>query len=70
MPVLPWDLKLFMRLLLGLLACALILPAADLPELARVDTANFLPVIRTQIDRADAEPGRVPATQKPPAAWP
>jgi tetratricopeptide (TPR) repeat protein len=38
-----------------MIACALTVNAADLPELLRVDTANFLPVIRTQIEQAAAE---------------
>jgi tetratricopeptide (TPR) repeat protein len=44
-----------MRMLRGVLACALALHAADLAELPRIDTAHFLPVIRTQIEQAVAE---------------
>jgi protein O-GlcNAc transferase len=44
-----------MQMLLGVLACALTLHASDLPELPRVDTARFLPAIKTQIARAEAE---------------
>lgn len=44
-----------MRMLPGVFVCTLALHAADLPELPRVDTAKFLLVIKTQIDRADAE---------------
>lgn len=42
-----------MRIVLGLLTCALY--ASDLPELPHVDTSNFLPVIRAQIESASAE---------------
>jgi tetratricopeptide (TPR) repeat protein len=44
-----------MRIPLGVLACALPLYAYDLAELPQVNTANFQPAIRAQIERAEAE---------------
>jgi tetratricopeptide (TPR) repeat protein len=41
--------------LLGVITCALLLYASDLPELPQVNTADFLPAIRTQIEQAVAE---------------
>src|SRR5216684_3559586 len=44
-----------MRILFGVLVYAISLYAGALPELPKVNTTNFLPSIRAQIDRATAE---------------
>jgi tetratricopeptide (TPR) repeat protein len=49
-----------MRICLGVLAYVLSLYGSDLPELPRVNTAKFLPVIRTQIENAEATARKYP----------
>jgi tetratricopeptide (TPR) repeat protein len=44
-----------MRMSLGLILCALAFAGMDLPEVPRVDTANFSPVIKAQIEQAESE---------------
>ena len=44
-----------MRIPLGVLVSALLLCAYDLPDLPQVNTANFQPAIRAQIERVEAE---------------
>jgi tetratricopeptide (TPR) repeat protein len=47
------------------LACAISLGAAEqLPELPRIDKTDFLPAIRIQVDRAEADAGAHPSDAK------
>src|SRR5690349_2181749 len=40
--------------ILGLLLCAFLSPASDLPNLPQVDTAKFSPAIKAQIKQAES----------------
>jgi len=44
-----------MRMALGLVLCALMLHGMDLPEVPQVNTANFSPAIKAQIEQAESE---------------